>query len=320
MIRKLVRYADAMVNHLYLRTLSEKPSLIILLFHTVYRDDDDQDNDLLYPLISMKVSQFRQFLEHFLEIGYTLISPDDLAKGLASDRRYLLLTFDDGYYNNTLALPVLQEFKAPALFFISSNHIDQSKGFWWDAYYRECVKRGASLLEIDQGIESLKTQRHDHIERHLIERFGTHVLASEGDRDRPFTPSELRDFAREPYVHIGNHTTDHAILTNYTDDQVIEQIGNAQKSIQRLTGVTPNVISYPNGNCSPTITRIAQQMGLSFGISTEPRKNHPTDLDRMKLGRFMPLAHRLIPIQCEAFRTGFSLSYSITRALSRLKS
>lgn len=116
MIRKLVRFADAMVNHLYLSTFSEKPSLIILLFHTVYRDDDDQHNDNLYPLISMKVSQFRKFLEHFLEIGYTLISPVDLANGLASDRRYLLLTFDDGYYNNTLALPVLQEFKAPALF------------------------------------------------------------------------------------------------------------------------------------------------------------------------------------------------------------
>lgn len=315
MIRKLVRFADAMVNHLYLSTFSEKPSLIILLFHTVYRDDDDQHNDNLYPLISMKVSQFREYLEHFLEIGYTLISPVDLTKGLASDRRYLLLTFDDGYYNNTLALPVLQEFKAPALFFISSNHIDQSKGFWWDAYYRECLKRGAGLREINQGIESLKTQCHDYIERHLIEQFGTHVLASEGDRDRPFTPSELREFAREPYVHIGNHTTDHAILTNYTDDQVIEQIGNAQKAIHRITGVTPSVISYPNGNCSSTITHIAEQMGLQFGISTEPRKNHPTALDRMKLGRFMPLAHRSIAIQCEAYRTGFSRSHSFTHVL-----
>ena len=41
-----------------------------------------------------------------------------------------MLTFDDGYYNNHLALPVLEEFDVPALFFISTNHVKQQKCFW----------------------------------------------------------------------------------------------------------------------------------------------------------------------------------------------
>ena len=69
----------------------------------------------------------------------------------------------------------------------------------------------------------MKTKTTEQIESELTRRFGADAFQPRGEIDRPFTPPELRDFACEPYVHLGNHTANHAILTNYAPDQARAQ-------------------------------------------------------------------------------------------------
>src|SRR6266700_656674 len=128
-IQKFVRTADAAVARAYLALRREQNALMPFLFHSLFRDQREMALNVVEPLERTTVAHFRQFVEYYLEHGYRFVSPADLLRGLAPDGKYALITFDDGYFNNTLALPVLKEFRVPAVFFISTNHVQQNKGY-----------------------------------------------------------------------------------------------------------------------------------------------------------------------------------------------
>ncbi len=123
-----------------------------------------------------------------------------------------MITFDDGYYNNVMALDVLKEYRVPATFFVSFNQVLEGKAFWWDAPNRELAKRGATEHQRNVEIAGFKTLSADRIESHLKRRYGIRTLRPAGDKDRPFTRSELGEFARQPGGHLGNHTCVRAII------------------------------------------------------------------------------------------------------------
>jgi peptidoglycan/xylan/chitin deacetylase (PgdA/CDA1 family) len=302
----VVRAADTAIASAYLKLFRERNALMSFLFHSVFRNEAEMALNLADPLDRTTVASFRQFIEHYLNHGYEFISPADLLKGLAGDKKYALITFDDGYFNNTLALPILEEYGVPAVFFIATNHILQNKCFWWDALYRERAAQGASEQEIKaEGLE-LKSLRTDQIEAELINRFGPDVLRPRGDIDRPFTPAELREFAANPYVHLGNHTANHGILTNYTPEQVREQVLTTQAALRDISGVEPISIAYPNGAHNDAIVDSCSEMGLKVGFTVRPEKTPlplPTAQSLMKLGRFSFHGDGRILTQCRTYRS-----------------
>jgi peptidoglycan/xylan/chitin deacetylase (PgdA/CDA1 family) len=147
----------------------------------------------------------------------------------------------------------------------------------------------------------------------LLREFGIDSLKPRGDIDRPMTVGELRELARHPLVHIGNHTRDHAILENYDSTGAKSQIAGAQEDLKEWTGDAPLMIAYPNGNCSAKVIDASRCAGLRLGISIEPRKNLLSatggvdDDIAMRLGRFTPWGGIDIESQCRVFRSDFSL-------------
>ncbi len=297
-----------------LRTLGEKNGLIILLFHSLFANRAEIRANAVAPQQGITVGQFRQIIAYYLEEGYTFVSAEDIAAGLRPDGKYVLLTFDDGYFNNTRAIPALDEYGVPALFFVSTRHVMNQKLFWWDALHREASRSGADLAEVQRYKSRLKAKKTADIEAILQEQFGPDSLDPTCDTDRPLTRDELRDFARERWVSIGNHTADHAILTNYSPEEVRGQIRECQAVLERETGSLPICISYPNGNHSDAIARIAQSEELALGITGITGKNYlPVMFDglcEMKLRRMVPYGiygdESLIE-QCASFRTDGSL-------------
>jgi peptidoglycan/xylan/chitin deacetylase (PgdA/CDA1 family) len=322
-LQNLVRAADAAVARAYLSVRREQNALMPFLFHSLFRDQREMDLNVVEPLERTTVAHFRQFIEYYLEHGYRFVGPADLLKGLAPDGKYVMITFDDGYFNNTLARPVLEEFKVPALFFISTNHVLQNKCYWWDVFYRERTAQGATRRQIYGETLALKGLRTERIEAQLVERFGANALTPRGDVDRPFTPSELRDFAASPYVHLGNHTANHAILTNYAPDEVRQQVQTAQTALQQMTGVLPTTIAYPNGAHNAQIVEICREIGLKMGVTVRPHKTRlplasrgGTDL--MRLGRFCPNGDDPIVTQCRTYRSDLQLYGALRSGYLRL--
>jgi peptidoglycan/xylan/chitin deacetylase (PgdA/CDA1 family) len=232
-----------------------------------------------------------------------------------------LLTFDDGYYNNVRALPVLEEFDVPAVFFISTGHVKEQKSFWWDVVYRQYWKRREQPSEMDRVIAAYKLLRTHEAEAHLKKAYGDNALRPVGDLDRPFSSSELRQFAKHKYVFLGNHTVNHAILPNYSRAEIYEQINGAQEDLREITGQVPMIMAYPNGKVSAEIHHIAREAGLNLGIGVQPGRNplpiKTFSAQAMSLRRFILWGDREIEQQCRVSRSGISL-YRLFRGLKHL--
>ena len=310
-IQNFVRATDAAIARAYLSLFRERNALMPFLFHSLFRNEAEMALNVVEPLERTTVDQFRQFIEYYLGHGYRFIGPNDLLRGLPADGKYVMITFDDGYYNNALALPILEEFKVPALFFISTDHVRENKCFWWDVLYRERRAMGASRGQIYNETLAINARRTEQIEAELLARFGAEALKPRGDIDRPFSPGELRKFAASPYVHLGNHTADHAILTNYTPEQVRDQLQGAQEALRAMAGVDPVAIAYPNGAHNKEIVRACQEIGLKIGFTVRPQKSavplDPRSADLLRLGRFCPNGTDPILTQCRTYRSDLQL-------------
>jgi peptidoglycan/xylan/chitin deacetylase (PgdA/CDA1 family) len=326
-IQRMVRSTDATVARVYLSLFRERSALISFLFHSLFRDEREMSLNLINPLQRTTVPQFRQLIEYYLSHGYRFIRPDELLDDRGPDGKCVLLTFDDGYYNNVLALPVLEEYGVHALFFVSTEHVLRNKCYWWDVVYRERMAEGATRRRANRDALAMKSLRTEQIEEELTRRFGPAAFTPRGDIDRPFTPAELRDFARSPYVHLGNHTANHAILTNYDPEAVRDQLRRAQEALRDMTGVTPVAVAYPNGAFSDAVVDACRDVGLRLGFTTRPQKcplplgggvngngNGNGHADRFHLSRFIPHGEAPIVAQCRTCRSDFTV-YSRFRDL-----
>jgi len=310
-IQRRLQVVDGLAFDLCCSFVREQGILLSFLIHSLFASSEEAQCGLLDPQQGFTVAMLGEFLAYFTRAGYRFLSPRDLAEDLPQGGKYILLTFDDGYFNNTRALPLLEEFDAPAVFFISSGHVKQGKAFWWDALYRECGKRGRSASEVRHKVAFYKQMAPPQIEADICSRFGRRALVPVSDLDRPFTASELVKFASHPLVFLGNHTRDHAILTNCFSEEMRSQIRACQESLGEMTGKTPEIIAYPNGNCSREIAEVARAVGLRFGLLACPGRN-PLPLQggasrAMAMKRFTLWGDRSVEVQCRAARAPLSL-------------
>ncbi len=317
-IRTMLLALDRLIAHSSLATRNEEGVLLSFLFHGLFKEPDEPHSGLVDPQQGITVEMFRRFIGYFQEQSYTFVSPADISQGLRPSGKYVLVTFDDGYYNNIRALPVLAAFRVPAVLFVSTDHVIQGKAFWWDVVERETQKRGTPREQVRHLFESLKRLRTAEAEAQLREQFGAGALTPVSDLDRPFTPAELRDFAKHPLISLGNHTRDHAILTNYSAAEVRAQIQGAQDDIRAMTGKPPEIIAYPNGDESPAIVDAAKSIGIHFGLGVHPGRNRlplrPGSRDAMTLKRFTLTDDCAIEPQCRMSRSVFSL-YRLARSV-----
>src|SRR2546426_534763 len=128
---------DGKIASRFLSAAREEGSLLCFLFHGLFESGEELRSGVLDPQQGITVEMFRAFLGHFHEQGYGFVSPRQILEGPQPGGRHILLTFDDGYFNNVRALPMMEEFNAPAVFFVSSDHVREGKAFWWDAAFRQ---------------------------------------------------------------------------------------------------------------------------------------------------------------------------------------
>jgi peptidoglycan/xylan/chitin deacetylase (PgdA/CDA1 family) len=314
---------DRQLGGLALRLGERRDGLVTLLFHSLFRDPAEASSGALSPQQATTVDDFAACIEHFLRAGYVAVTPEDLLTGVPRGQRSLLLTFDDGYWNNRRALPVLDHHRVPALFFISAGHVRDGRAFWWDALYR--LRRTQGLAEADIQAElarrNLGATREN--EARVREEAGADALQPRGDLDRPLTPEELREFAAHPRVRIGNHTHGHAVLGACSSEEVRRELAEAQTLLEAMTGHRPLAVAYPNGVHSPGIRATARSVGLRLGFTTEAAKEYLPQALRgdhaFRLGRHTPVAGADLAAQCLAFRSDLQISLRFTRAKKGLR-
>ena len=312
MKRLLTRGIDWLDDRLAASSLGrrrERPALLAFVFHGVFESPAEIALQRVWPAQPLLTAELARFIEHFLAHGYRFVRPADILAGLDPAGYHALLTFDDGYANNLRALPVLHAMHVPATFFISASHVAEGRAFWWDAVYRERRRRGAPLGAIRREVQTLKRRSPEAVESYVRRTFGNDALRPVSDTDRPFTSAELRTFASDPLVSLGNHTAAHADLTRHDAGRVADEIHGCQTYLTDVTGRAPQILAYPNGRCDRRSMHAAAAAGLRLGVTVGRRKTRLpiTGTAAMRIARaFVPCGDAL-PAACVRSRSDLQL-------------
>ena len=111
--------------------------ILVLLYHGVTNFKAGEDNNLRnYNSKHLSKTIFENQIEQISK-SCNVISTDELIKNWNAKMEYkkptVVITFDDGFQNNfSIAKPILEKYKVPATFYISTGNITNQKIFWVD--------------------------------------------------------------------------------------------------------------------------------------------------------------------------------------------
>lgn len=237
-----------------------------VLFHGLYKPE--QAHCLRHPYLYISTEEFDQIVGLLHQEGFNFISQLDLMSGKIDGCRNVMLTFDDGYFNNSYALPILEKYKVPALFFMVMDQIQQNHAFWWDIYLTQDNGR-SDFQDLYFQFQGLKLQRYEDIEAGIIARFGEGALHIPTDIMRPFTLEEARKFAKHPYVAIGAHSRYHDNLSLLGGKELEENLRVSKSFLEELAGSSVGLISYPFGFFNEEVVKMSEYLGYSYGMTTK---------------------------------------------------
>ena len=159
----------------------------------------------------------------------------DPAEALMGSRRGVLLTFDDGFANNhDVVLPLLEANRAPAVFFVATQHVSD-RGRW--------LPWLAKRVEEQLGRAARVSPR----------------LAA--DVFDGMTPQMVRRCARHPLVTIGSHTVSHPRLTALDDESLRFELRRSREYLEEVGGCSVDLLAYPFGDVDSRVARAAAEAG-----------------------------------------------------------
>ncbi len=269
----LIEKLGFFINPLILKFRKENGRLLVFTFHGLFESEKQKALNHIDPQNNMLACQFEELIDYFLNHKYKFISPEDITGGLNKEQPYAMITFDDGYFNNYLAIDILRKYQIPSVFFISTKFIVENRSYWWDIIYKYRMKQGKNINTIRNEQEYLKGLKFRLIENYILKNFAIEAFKPWSDIDRPFNENEVKSNSKSPLVSFGNHTHNHAILTKYTKEEIIEEFRISNKIIFDLTGTLPITTAFPNGNFNDHVLEATEEEGFRFAFTTKQKVN-----------------------------------------------
>ena len=246
-----------------------------------------------------------------------LVSLDEMHRRLKDrdfSRRFVCLTFDDGY-RDTLqcAYPILKEAEVPFAVYVPTSFPDRIGELWWLVLEAAIARNDHISLQIngrnrtfDCATVAAKRSLYEEIYWWLRRlptedelRSVVHNLAAFYQVDIAafcdelcMSWPELAELAADPLVTIGAHTVNHRMLAKLPQKAVRSEMDLSRSIIEAGLGVRPEHLSYPVGDrtsAGPREFEIAAELGFKTAVTTRPgvlfaaHSEHLTALPRISL-------------------------------------
>jgi peptidoglycan/xylan/chitin deacetylase (PgdA/CDA1 family) len=258
---------------------------VVLLYHRI---DDTPD---AYGL-GVPPEVFESHLQR-LQTECQIVELDALLNSApeALPPRAVALTFDDGYEDNLrVALPLLQQYHAPATFFLTTRWLEGYGEYWWDTLERVLLSQASVPASLDLTVAGLSDrlttrnanervaahrQLHDllvHASLATRERVIDLVKAWSGGgtaRRRPMVADEVRHLASQPGVTIGGHSVNHLALPDHPGSRLAE-LTDCRAELRRITGQPVDLFAYPYGAIDRDTLALVRR-GWNWGLSCDER-------------------------------------------------
>lgn len=228
----------------------------ILMYHSVCENGGKQSKFVV------SADAVEEDLKYISENGYTTISAHDLISyvndGAPLPQKPIMLTFDDGYYNNyCYVYPLLKKYNAKAVISIIGKYTDlYSEGEKENPLYSHITWSEAREM-IESGLVEIENHSYD-----------SHTT----DKGRNGTKKKSGESAEAYSSYFHN------------------DIGKLQEEINQNLGYYPQLFAYPFGSISDSSYEILRDMGFKVTLSCEEKVNYPerNNPDSMyMLGRYL---------------------------------
>ncbi len=217
----------------------DKVEVPILMYHSILRSTNTHGNYIISE------AAFESDLKYLKDNGYTTVVMQDLIdyvhSGKALPEKPVVLTFDDGYFNNySYAFPLLQKYKSKAVLSII--------GYYTDLYTKTPDENPSyshvTWKDVKKMMESGLVEMQNH-------SYNLHTT----DKGRNGSKKKKGESAAQ-YK---------AMLT--------EDLGKLQDSFKANVNYTPNTFTYPFGSVSNASFDIIKEMGFKASLSCESGMN-----------------------------------------------
>jgi peptidoglycan/xylan/chitin deacetylase (PgdA/CDA1 family) len=267
------------------------PRLIILNYHTA--TGGDLRRHFLYLQRHYRVLHLEQALEE-------LFSPSK--QPVQDQRTPLVITFDDGYYDNyTECFALASELHIPLTLFLIPGYIETGNRFWWlepdylvaHAQVRKVMierqtcrlntakERAALAKVIDTRLRfaSSVKEREAYLKevRQLLEVPSS--VTPEEKSSLPFSWSEVEEMKGCEWVAFGGHTMHHPILSSLADPSEAEyEVRASRVQLEQRLQSPIRSFAYPVGRSEDIGGQgvlSVQKAGYTWAVTTIPGLNTP---------------------------------------------
>jgi peptidoglycan/xylan/chitin deacetylase (PgdA/CDA1 family) len=237
-----------------------------------------------------------------------------------------VVTFDDGYVNNLeVALPILEEYRIPAIVYITTRNVTAQELFWPDliwmvagqvspttvdlsdaapalsryVFSSEGHQFSEETLRLLEDIKSIAPEYRGEAVDKIVDRF---LSASDGRAKRPpveghafspLTAEQVAILSRHPLITIGAHTHCHNLLDQIPLQQAEDTIIRSKRILEEISGTAIQHFAYPNGNFNEDIIRTVKNAGFSSAVTFDPGfftgEGDPFRIRRFGIGADMSL-------------------------------
>ncbi len=257
----------------------------ILTFHRIHDGNSLPDGFCSCP--SHSVKNFRAALS-WCKRHYRFVPLSDLVRFRGDRTPLCAVTFDDGWRDNyRFALPVLRELDIPATVFIVTSKIGAKTPFWQQKL-GECFRKANSSNDCRDALKASFRDLHDandftpalfrrtvsrlkrlpaRLREPLIDRVAEQCGVEE-QRERLFLNEAEIHAMREHGINFGSHTHTHPVLTTEEPSDIHAELFDSRERLQQILDEPVLMLSYPNGNWSVEIARMAATVGYRIACTT----------------------------------------------------
>ncbi len=201
-------------------------------------------------------------------------------------RALLAVTFDDGQRDNFVyARPVLESHGLRGSFFVPIEAIDSGKPLWHDrlAFAVQAQARrdlGAVRRTLDlagatspAGAARQAVARAKDLQAPAREALIADVQAQAGEDAVPawdgmMTWEQIREMQRGGH-EIGSHSMTHPILPRCDDAELVFEIAESRRVLERQLGKAPETFCYPNGDHDARTVAQVDAAGYRWAVTTK---------------------------------------------------
>lgn len=244
--------------------------VLVLMYHRI-----SEKSPLYLKHLTVTPEVLEEQIKYFVK-KFKILSVHD-SWNIPFYKKGIVLTFDDGYFNNYKnAYPILKKYKIPAIIFVSTKNIDHNHFFWWDEFSLTIEKlKNEYKIPNDNNIFQKNVNTYFDLKRILeskkvedkiiwINDFKmiNNINLKLEDDYRSLTSEEILILSKDTNITIGGHTVNHDKLDSLNFENQLIEIKGGNKILKEIIKKEIKYFAFPHGSYNKETKKIIENLNI----------------------------------------------------------